>query len=198
MCSMTTTWRCWRDRASSWRARSGRGQGRCMRPFPAPAAPTRWPILIRGTASRVGASIMLSCRLAPLSVRPSGVPRASVTRWRFVPGLPRSVGFGPVADPPPSPGQRRCPAKPGSNPVVPHPPGAPVTPCATRPTRPLAASRAACASRSCRNHTPSRPADTPTASPCAARTGCRLALHGRAPAACRHAGGVARAATGVR
>ena len=28
------------------------------------------------------------------------VPRASVTRWRFVPGLPRSLGAGPVAGPP--------------------------------------------------------------------------------------------------
>lgn len=27
------------------------------------------------------------------------MPRASVTRCRFVPGLPRSVGFGPVAEP---------------------------------------------------------------------------------------------------
>ena len=41
----------------------------------------------------------VSCRLAPLRQKPSGVPRASVTRWRFVPGLPRSVGFGPVAGP---------------------------------------------------------------------------------------------------
>jgi hypothetical protein len=28
-----------------------------------------------------------------------GVPRASVTRWRLWPGLPRSVGFGPVQAP---------------------------------------------------------------------------------------------------
>lgn len=35
-----------------------------------------------------------SCRLAPVSLRPSGVPHASVARWRFVPGMPQSVGFG--------------------------------------------------------------------------------------------------------
>ena len=53
-----------------------------------------------GTASSVGTSMRLSWRLAPLSVRPSGVPRAFVRRWRFVPGLPRSVGFGPTSSPP--------------------------------------------------------------------------------------------------
>jgi hypothetical protein len=35
-----------------------------------------------------------SCRLAPVSLRPSGAPHASVARWRFVPGMPQSVGFG--------------------------------------------------------------------------------------------------------
>ncbi len=37
--------------------------------------------------SKVGAICGLLCRLAPPSLRPSGVPRASVTRWRLVPGL---------------------------------------------------------------------------------------------------------------
>lgn len=46
-----------------------------------------------------GYSIALSWRLAPVIVRPSGVPRASTTRWRLVPSLLRSVGFGPVAEP---------------------------------------------------------------------------------------------------
>ena len=41
----------------------------------------------------------LSWQLAPLSVTPSGVPRASTTMWRLVPGLPLSVGLGPVASP---------------------------------------------------------------------------------------------------
>jgi hypothetical protein len=42
----------------------------------------------------------LSCRLAPLRLRPSGVPVRSTTPWRFVPGLPQSVGFGSVPAPP--------------------------------------------------------------------------------------------------
>ncbi|CAA2160588.1 hypothetical protein MBRA_05744 [Methylobacterium brachiatum] len=67
---------------------SGRRRGRPRR-----------PLRTDGMASRVAAIITVSCRLAPLRQTPSGVPRASVTRWRFVPGLPRSVGFGPVAAP---------------------------------------------------------------------------------------------------
>ena len=38
--------------------------------------------------------------VAPLRRRASGVPSRSTTRWRFVPVLPRSVGFGPVSAPP--------------------------------------------------------------------------------------------------
>ncbi len=60
----------------------------------------RCPVRTPGTASRVAASIRLSWPLAPVSLRPGGVPFASTTRWRFVPGLPRSAGLGPVAVPP--------------------------------------------------------------------------------------------------
>ncbi|CAA2154867.1 hypothetical protein MBRA_00546 [Methylobacterium brachiatum] len=42
----------------------------------------------------------------------SGGPRASVTRWRFVPALTRPVGFRPVAQPLFGPGRRRCPSLP--------------------------------------------------------------------------------------
>ena len=50
--------------------------------------------------SSVGAMRLLSCRFASEIVTPSGVPRRSVTQCLFVPGRPRSVGFGPVARPP--------------------------------------------------------------------------------------------------
>ena len=89
-----------RQRRWSWalsaRSLSGRRRGR-------PGRPDR----TGGIASRVGASIRLSCRLAPLRARPSGVPRASVTAWRLLPGLPRSVGFGPVSARPFSPARWR-------------------------------------------------------------------------------------------
>ena len=39
-------------------------------------------------------------RSALVSLRSSGVPHTSVARWRFVPGLPRSVGLGPATGPP--------------------------------------------------------------------------------------------------
>jgi hypothetical protein len=38
-----------------------------------------------------------------------GGPARSTASWRFVPGLPRAVGFLPVAAPPLSPGRSRCP-----------------------------------------------------------------------------------------
>ncbi len=55
---------------------------------------------IGGMASTTASSIRLSWTFAPVSFRARGMPFASVTMWRFVPGLPRSVGFGPVAGPP--------------------------------------------------------------------------------------------------
>ena len=64
-----------------------------------PRCPDRAP----GTASSVGAGAMLSWRFAPVRVRPSGVPRRSVTQCRLVPGRPRSVGFGPISAPPSCP-----------------------------------------------------------------------------------------------
>jgi hypothetical protein len=51
-----------------------------------------WPRM-RSTASSVGADMRLSCRLAPLVVRPGGLPLSSTTRCRLVPALPRSVGW---------------------------------------------------------------------------------------------------------
>lgn len=41
----------------------------------------------------------LSCTLAPEMPSDSGTPFRSVIRWIFDPGLPRSVGFGPVSGP---------------------------------------------------------------------------------------------------
>jgi hypothetical protein len=63
------------------------------------------PVRICGIASRGAVSMRLLWRSAPLSVRPGGVPRASVTRWRWVPGLPQSVGLRPTSAPPLSCGQ---------------------------------------------------------------------------------------------
>src|SRR5450759_697623 len=58
-------------------------------------------------------SIMLSCRLAPVTPIASGRPPASHRMWYLLPGLPRSVGFGPVSTPPFLPG--RLPSRPTSS-----------------------------------------------------------------------------------
>lgn len=124
-------------------------------------------------ASRVGAIITLSCRLAPLRRTPSGVPRASVTRWRFVPALPRSVGFGPVAEPLFWPGQRRCPGSLGSSRSRPPRAGASRAPDAGAPARRPPASPVSDASNSSRSRSPSPLAASPTERLSAARTECR-------------------------
>src|SRR5690606_3076359 len=51
-------------------------------------------------ASATSVSAMLSWRLAPVRTTARGMPVRSTMMWRLVPGLPRSVGFGPVASPP--------------------------------------------------------------------------------------------------
>src|SRR5213082_3547005 len=46
--------------------------------------------------SMLGRTSFISWRLAPSIVRPIGTPCPSVSRLRFTPLLPRSVGLGPV------------------------------------------------------------------------------------------------------
>jgi hypothetical protein len=109
--------------------------------------PSRTP----GTASRVGASNNLSRRLAGVRRTPSGMPRRSTTRWRFAPGLLRSLEFGPDSPLPFSPARRRCRGTVGSSTVVPHPRGAPEERDDAGSRRRLPANHAPCASKSCRS-----------------------------------------------
>lgn len=175
----------WSSALSAWSLVGlRRGRPRCLARTP-------------GTASDVGTSMRPSCRFAPLSVRPGGVPRASVTRWRFVPGLPRSVGFGPTASPPFSRADWRCPAPPSSSPGHPRPAVALATPGAA-PSRPrLRATRPTVASRSCRS-SPARSAPRATECPFAARTRSPPALLDQAHAADRLSASAAPVATVVR
>jgi hypothetical protein len=74
------------------RVEFGRRRGRpTPRPFTA------------GAASSSGSNSLLSCVFAADSNAASGTPAASTKMWYFDPGLPRSVGFGPVSSPPFSP-----------------------------------------------------------------------------------------------
>jgi hypothetical protein len=87
-----------------------------------------------------------------------------------VPALPRSVGFGPVAEPPFWPGQRRCPGSLGSSRSDPPRAGAPRALDAGAPTRRPPASPASGASNSSRSRSPSPQAASPTERLSAART----------------------------
>lgn len=94
MRGMIARWRsAWRQWAKSYPlsacSLAGRRRGR----------PAHWRIA--GTASTTGSSNLLSCRLAGEIFRASGKPLASKRICRLEPGLPRSVGFGPVSSPPP-------------------------------------------------------------------------------------------------
>src|SRR5450759_3202446 len=53
-----------------------------------------------GIASTISSSIVVSATFAPVHFMARGIPLLSTTRWRFVPGLPLSVGFAPVPSPP--------------------------------------------------------------------------------------------------
>ncbi len=111
--------------------------------------------------------------------------RASVTRWRLVPALTRSVGYGPVADPPFSPVRSHCRRLPGSRRSRPPHAGVQAAPDAGAATRRRLASRAAGASSSCRSRTSSRPAASPRGCSSAEQTGCpsrRPTVHTGTPA----------------
>jgi hypothetical protein len=56
--------------------------------------------LIGGTAATTASSSMESWVLAAESATARGMPLRSTSRWYLLPGLPRSVGFGPVSSPP--------------------------------------------------------------------------------------------------
>lgn len=77
----------------------GRFLGR-PRPWRMPGTPSR--ILSKGTES---------CWFAGPTSTANGMPFTSVIRWCLVPFFPRSVGFGPIASPPFSPGCSRHPRR---------------------------------------------------------------------------------------
>ncbi len=125
---------------------------------------------IGGTASTAASSIRLSWTFAPVSFRASGMPFASVTMWRFVPSLPRSVGFGPVARPPFWRRSRRCRGSSTEVDAVSGGRAGRAARVADGPHSALCQSRRR-PSRSSPNRSPSPGVATPRAAPSAARTG---------------------------
>ena len=119
------------------------------------APPAGRACLIGGMASSSSSKTTESWRLAPVRSPASGRPPRSTTTWRFVPGLPRSVGLGRRVRPPFGRDAGTVQAGP-----------APVDPVgfaeaveqrrgAARPRPRPPASRAAGASRSSRSRSPS-------------------------------------------
>ncbi len=105
--------------------------------------------------------------------RRAGRHERSVIRWRLVPGLPRSVGLGPVASPPSWRQWTSCPGRRGSSRCGPRRAAVAAARGADDPRHPPPASRAACASRSPPSRIPFPAAASPRGCPCTARTGCR-------------------------
>ena len=108
------------------------------------------------------------------------MPLASVRTWRFEPGLPRSVGFGPVCAPPFLPQPTRCRGRRAENRWRCGAPSGRGLRAGGGPRRRPPASPVGGANTSCRTHSPSPGAASPTGSPTAARRGCRSGPRGQA------------------
>ena len=135
---------------------------------------------------------------AAVSRTASGMPLASVIRWRLEPARPRSVGLGPVSSPPFWREPTHCPRKPGSNQW--HRPGpggrAGRDAALSRPRR--LASRAAAASTSCPTRSPSLGGASPKGRRSSAQTGCPSAPPGVGSVAGHLSASAAPAAAAVR
>jgi hypothetical protein len=150
---------------SAW-SLAGRRQGR----------PRPWHT--GGTASIRTSKRRLSWMFAALRRRASGMPRASVMRWRLEPARPRSVGLGPVSSPPFWPEQTRCRRKHGSSRWHRPDPDGRAGRDAACPAHRRLASRAAVASTSSPTRSPSLAAAFPTANRSSKQTQCRSARPG--------------------
>lgn len=160
----------------------------------------RWPEgrLMGGMESINPSQMTLSCRLAPVKQTASGVPRRSATTWRFVPGLPRSVGLGPVCWPPFLPGRWRCPGTRGSNRSGRPRRAGPAGRGGDVPRRPPPANREAAASTSSPRRSPVPAAASPRECRSGAQRRCPSNRRGREGAATRPWVWAAPAATGGR
>ena len=151
---------------------SGRWRGRPLSPCKS------------GMASTSESACCESFRLAPVSWMARGTPRPSQIRWRLLPSLARSVGFGPVCSPQKLPGSNYRPRRPATNQS---PRSAPASPAkrsgSVARCLPLA-SHVTAASRSCLNHSQVPVATSPTVCRCGARTECPTDKRGLVSGVC--------------
>jgi hypothetical protein len=106
-----------------------------------------------GMASTSARACCESLRLAPVSWMARGTPRPSQTRWRLLPSLARSVGFGPVCSPQKLPGPSCRLQLPGTKQSVRSVPASLAKRSVSVARCPPVANHATAASRSCPNHT---------------------------------------------
>lgn len=139
------------------------------------------PPEIAGIASTISSSIFTSGTLAPVIRIAKGCPTRSEITCRLVPGLPRSVGLGPVAAPPFLPGCWQNPDRPDSNQSVALGVASLEALCGDYPRFLLPASHAVFASRSCRIRSPFPGARVPRVFRFEAQTKCLSALPGWKP-----------------
>ena len=126
-----------------------------------PGSASRSSDRLDGTASSSSANTMLSWRFAPVSRVARGMPWRTAITCRLVPGLPRSVGFGPTWSPPFLQGRWRCPDRLAPSRSDPPRRGGPAGSGAADPRSRPPVSRATAASRSRRSRSPSPGAASP-------------------------------------
>jgi hypothetical protein len=134
--------------------------------------------LIGSMASTVSSSIHMSWTLAALSTTASGMPFLSTTRWRFVPGLPRSVESFQVLVPPRPLQRSKNPARHETNQSGRLGRGGLTKGGATCARLRPRATLSIVASMSSQSRSPSRVAGTPTAARSRERKGCLVARRG--------------------
>jgi len=98
-----------------------------------------------------------------------GTPRPSQIRWRLLPSLARSVGFGPVCSPQKPPGSNCRPRRPVTNQSLPNAPASRAKRSGSVARCPPLASRVSAASRSCPNRSSVPAAASPRVFRCGAR-----------------------------
>jgi hypothetical protein len=109
-----------------------------------------------------------------------GTPRPSQIRWRLLPSLARSVGFGPVCGPQKLPGSNCRPRRPATNQSSRSAPASPTRRSGSVARCPRLASHVTAASTSCPNRSPVRVAASPTVCHCVRRTESQLDKHDQA------------------
>jgi hypothetical protein len=125
-----------------------------------------------GIESTSGKACCESLRLAAVNWIASGMPCPSQIRWRLLPGLARSVGFGPVCAPQKPPAPNNCRQPHATSQSGHHAKASSATQNGSNPKFRSAANRVNAANTSCRSHNLTRSATSARECHFGVRTGC--------------------------